>query len=150
MESFKWKQVGGDVDPGAHGGTIAMCDGDTLTIIQIQPVVAYVGRREAAAVGFPFWTKRAEFAADELVPEDHAGALSSLGITPAECTPLAVALARVDHGDGDEGDCGWARDVIPPPMRVQWFVAKRPQGWRYLADADREFRALSRECPFGD
>jgi hypothetical protein len=39
---------------------------------------------------------------------------------------------------------GVLKDVVPGP--VLWWGTKRPQGWRYIADEDVEFRKLLREA----
>ena len=50
----------------------------------------------------------------------------------------------LDGYAAEEGPGGWAKDVLGLRM-VYWWGSKRAQGWRYLADEDREFRALQRE-----
>ena len=42
----------------AGSGTIARStrSGDAIELLQIQPVREYIGDKEAAEVGFPFWT----------------------------------------------------------------------------------------------
>ena len=61
IPTFEWKQIGGDMNPGAHGGLIAEATGDHIELIRIQPVVAYVGEGQAREVGFPFWSEEAWF-----------------------------------------------------------------------------------------
>lgn len=147
-----WTQIGGDVNPGAHGGTIARANGQTIEIRKIMPVRAYVGDSEAVDVGFPFWTKDGYFDADDLRldSDDVRSARKFTGLddeTLLELKPesraMAIAEALLDYGRGDEGPAGWAKDVVPD--RVTWWGSKRPQGWRYLADEDVEFRRLLRE-----
>ena len=46
-----WEQIGGDMDPGTYGGTIATGDGRAIELIKIQPVREHVGDSEA-----PTWT----------------------------------------------------------------------------------------------
>lgn len=152
-----WVQVGGDMNPGTYGGTIARADGRSIEIRQIHPVREYVGDREAVEVGFPFWSKEGYFDLDDLDlrNEDVQSALASYGydteaaIVEAmrdlqpESRAMFIAEALLSYGRGDEGPSGWARDVVPG--KVQWWRSKAPAGWRYLADEDREFRQLLRE-----
>ena len=148
-----WMQVGGDMDPGTYGGTIATADGRAIEMIKIQPVREYIGDREAADVGHPFWTKEAYFDLDDLSLDnkDVKSARESSGLNDEilqslkpESRAMAIAEALMDYGRGDEGEAGWAKDVIGSRM-VKWWGSKRAQGWRYLADEDVEFRRLMRE-----
>ena len=43
IPTMDWEQIGGDMDPGTYGGTIATGDGHTIELIKIQPVREYVG-----------------------------------------------------------------------------------------------------------
>jgi hypothetical protein len=148
-----WVQVGGDMNPGTYGGTIATADGRAIEMIKIQPVREYIGDREAADVGHPFWTKEAYFDLDDLSLDnkDVKSARESSGLNDEilqslkpESRAMAIAEALMDYGRGDEGEAGWAKDVIGSRM-VKWWGSKRAQGWRYLADEDVEFRRLMRE-----
>lgn len=154
-----WEQIGGDMDPGAHGGLLARSDGDALELLQIQPVRAYVGDGEAAEVGFPFWTKEGWYDLDDLNPEreDVQNALEMIGMSLDELgedpagrkaagergyTPeqraLVIAEALLGYGSGvDEGPSGWAEDVVPD--EVKWWTGKI-EGSEYLEDEDQEFR----------
>lgn len=154
MRSFPWTQVGGDMDPGSYGGTIARCDGNAIELINIQPVREYAGDAEALEVGFPFWSRKAYYDASDLdVSRDEVQqALKCCGLDLAEIgeewQAIAIACALLDYGTGvDEGPAGWARDVIGD-RRVRWMArdGRRATGWRYLADEDAEFRALQREA----
>lgn len=147
-----WVQVGGDMNPGTSGGTIAKADGRAIELLQIQPVREYVGDAEAVEVGFPFWTKEGYFDLDDLSlsNKDVQSALKTVGLDEdallemkPETRAMAIAEALLDYGRGDEGPSGWARDIIHE--RVKWWGSKRPAGWRYLADEDAEFRQLLRE-----
>lgn len=142
----KWQQIGGDMSPGAYGGIIARSDGDALELIEIQPVREAIGDREAAEVGFPFWTREAHYDLADLDPSkpDVQSALRSYGLDantledlkPAE-RALAIAEALLSHGDGvDEGPSGWSDDIVPGP--VKWMSGKIA-GPEYLADEDDEF-----------
>jgi len=148
----QWTQIGGDINPGAHGGIIARRDADgSIEVLEIQPVVDSVGETEATEVGFPFWTREAYYSAEELTPEAEGNAellaqfdASDLPTDP-ESMALLLAEERLRYGLGtDGGDGGWARDVVPG--RVQWWASKRPRGWRFLADEDAEFRRMLREA----
>jgi len=146
----QWKQIGGDMSPGAHGGLIAKSDGDALELIEIQPVRAYIGDREAAEVGFPFWTKEAYFDLSDLDPsnEDVQSALATSGFTEGEqkfwfeeeATPeqraLVIAEALVSYGRADEGPAGWSSDIIHD--KVKWQDGTIA-GAEYIADEDEEF-----------
>ncbi len=152
-----WVQVAGDMDPGTFGGTIATANGETIELIEIQPVREYAGDHEAYDVGFPFWSKETYFDLTDLqLDRDEvksARATCDLtdeilqGMSP-ERRAVAIACALLDYGLGDEGPSGWAKDVIGT-RRVKWWGSPRPQGWRYLADEDREFRAMIRESERG-
>ncbi len=147
IPTFDWKQVGGDMDPGAHGGTIATADGDTIEIIEIQPVRSHVGDREAKDVGFPFWSKEASYSLDDLSlsNEDVQGAIeyTGLGEHLVDLTPeqraVAIAEACIQAGVGyNEGPGGWAEDVLGSRI-VEWHSGKK-EGYEYIADEDDEFR----------
>jgi hypothetical protein len=149
-----WEQIGGDMDPGAHGGTIARSDHGSLELLKIQPVREYVGDQEAAEVGFPFWTLEAYYDLNDLDPnnKDVQSALDSIGMSldtlESDFTPtqraLVIAEALLDWGRGDEGESGWAKDVVPE--QVKWWSGKIA-GAEYLEDEDDEFR---REILLGD
>jgi hypothetical protein len=147
-----WVQVGGDVNPGSHGATIAKADGRSIEIRRIDPVREHVGDREAVEIGHPFWSKDGYFDLSDLQPgaRDVDSAMDSSGLTDEimrdlkpESRAMAIAQALLDYGRGDEGPSGWAKDVVPE--RVKWWSSKAPAGWRFLADEDREFRQLLRE-----
>lgn len=143
-----WTQVVGDVSPGAYGAVLARLDGDAIELLEIQPVREFVGDREALDVGFPFWSREARYEPSDLDPgsPDVQSAARSCGIR-ADASPLEIAIAMFAYGElAGEGPCGWASDVFPAPQRCRWWRARRPHGWRYLADEDREFRALLREA----
>ncbi len=146
IPTMGWEQINGDVDPGAHGGTIATADGDHIELIKIQPVREYVGDDEAKDVGFPFWTKTAWFDLGDLDPNDDdvKSAMSSVGLDrdaleDMEPTQRALALADAlfDYGRGDEGPAGWSSD-IGIPDKVKWMNGD-VAGSEYLADEDDAF-----------
>lgn len=147
-----WEQIGGDMDPGAHGGLIAKSDGDSLELLEIQPVRAHVGDKEAAEVGFPFWTSTAYYDLSDLDPNDKdvKSALRSSGFDEGdqkhwleeEATPeqraIAIAEAIFSYGiKKDEGDPGWSADVIHDD--VKWWGDKIA-GSEYIADEDESFK----------
>lgn len=147
IPTMDWEQIGGDVDPGAHGGVLASADGRAIELIEIQPVRDYVGDKEAADVGFPFWTKRAYFdAADlNLDNDDVQSAMQSVGLNvealedmKPEQRAIALAEALLQWGRGDEGPAGWSAD-IEIPSKVKWWGGK-VEGAEYLADEDDAFR----------
>lgn len=152
-----WVQVGGDMNPGSYGGTIARADGRSIEIREIQPVREHVGDRDAVEIGYPFWTRDGYFDLSDLDPRqtDVKSALASYGYdTDAdvaeflrdlkpESRAMAIAEALLRYGRGDEGPNGWAKDVVPG--KVKWWGSKNPTGWHYLADEDRDFRRLLRE-----
>jgi hypothetical protein len=142
----RWEQIGGDVNPGAYGGTIALADGDHIELLKIQPVREYVGDNEAADVGFPFWTREAWFDLDDLNPErtEVKRAMVSVGLTETDLedlTPgqraLAIAEALLDYGHAEEGPAGWSTDIIHD--KVKW-ASGEIAGAEYLADEDDDFR----------
>jgi len=142
----RWEQIGGDMNPGTYGGTIARSDGDGLELLKIQPVREYVGESEAAEVGHPFWTKEAYFDLADLDPDrkDVRSALDYIGMSletlEADFTPtqraLVLAEALLDYGAGDEGPAGWSEDIVPG--EVKWSDGT-VAGAEYLADEDEEF-----------
>jgi hypothetical protein len=147
IPTMDWEQIGGDMSPDKYGGTIATGDGDHLELIRIQPVRKYVGDKEAAEVGVPFWTREAYFDASDLDPshKDVKSALDSIGMeldtleedfTPAQ-RAIVIAEALLDYGRGDEGPAGWSKD-IGIPDKVKWWGGK-VAGSEYLADEDGEF-----------
>ena len=147
-----WEQIDGDMDPGAYGGTIAMADGNHIELLKIMPVREYVGDKEAAEVGFPFWTKEAWFDLDDLDPnsEDVKSALATIGMDEGEsrdwfiekATPeqraLTIASALLDYGRGDEGPSGWSEDL--PNHDVKWSRGAVAPLHDYIADEDEEFK----------
>lgn len=151
IPTMGWEQIGGDMDPGAHGGTIATADGDHIELLKIMPVREYVGDKEAAEVGFPFWTKEAWFDIDDLDPknDDVKSALQTAGFSEGdqqiwfedEATPeqraLVIAESLLDYGRGDEGPSGWSEDL--PDHKVKWSRNKIATLPEYIADEDGEF-----------
>jgi hypothetical protein len=147
-----WKQIGGDMDPGSYGGTIATADGDHIELLKIQPVREYVGDKEAAEVGHPFWTREAYFDLSDLDPndEDVKSALSYTGFTEGdqkiwfedEATPeeraLVIAESLLDYGRADEGPAGWSSDL--PDYEVQWSSGQTESLSAFLADEDDSFK----------
>jgi len=151
IPTMEWKQIGGDMDPGTYGGTIATADGDHVELLKIMPVREYVGDKEAADVGFPFWTKEAWFDIDDLDPknDDVKSALQYAGFSEGdqqiwfedEATPeeraLVIAEALLDYGRGDEGPSGWSEDL--PDYEVKWSSDETATLRKYLADEDDAF-----------
>lgn len=146
-----WKQISGDVDAGGSGALLARSDGDALELLEIQPVREYVGDKEAAEIGFPFWTKEAYFDLEDLDPKDKEvkSALTTSGFYDGdqriwfeeEATPeeraLAIAEALLRYGRGEEGNSGWAENVVPD--KVEWYNGEIA-GPEHIADADESFR----------
>lgn len=154
MKREDWRQISGDMNPSSYGGLIARFDGEVVELLEIQPTREYVGDGEALEVGFPFWSKGAYYDCDDLLRRapyvEEAMACcgqtwdSFDGLGPDEMAlAIAECLFRYGH-KSEESTAGWARDVLGD-RRVYWWGSKRAQGWRYLADEDREFRALQRE-----
>lgn len=141
-----WYQIDGDMDPGKHGGTIGRDDGYSIEVRQIQPVIEYVGEREALDVGFPFWTREGSYDRADLAAFLADGfACRSFGIDPADfdldrrADRLAVAAMAVQHGYCvDEGPCGWSRDVCP--RSVVWWHGRGGRIVGGLAEEDTEYR----------
>jgi hypothetical protein len=142
-----WEQVGGDMNPGAHGAILARSDGGSLEMLEIQPVRDNVGDDEARDVGFPFWTREASYDLDDLSTDrkEVQDALESIDMEldtlRDEFTPtqraMVIAQALFGYGAGaDEGQAGWSDDVVPD--EVKWMEGK-VAGPEYLADDDDEF-----------
>lgn len=152
MPDFDWRQISGDMNPCAHGGIIARCDGGQIDLIEIQPVREYVGDDEAKEVGFPFWTKEASYDASDLSlsKKDVQQALQSVDLDPAEVAAehraeaIAEALMRygvnVEEADGSGwGGNGFAADILKFP--VKWWGNPHPMTFaEYCDDEDNEFR----------
>lgn len=166
MRHGTWYQVGGDANPGAHGAVIAKIDedGDRLEIREIQPVSECVGYDEGREVGFPFWSRESSFWLDELDPANGdsndmiAGALKQCGwcwdneeraivsasgdIVAKKRLGLGIELLLAEeilrYGGGEEGPCGWARDVVPEEG-VVWWGTDQPVGHEHLLDEERDF-----------
>lgn len=51
------KQVGGDINPARYGGSFFQVSGDDVEVLILQPVVEYVGEKEAADLAHPYWVK---------------------------------------------------------------------------------------------
>jgi hypothetical protein len=144
-----WIQIGGDMSPSQYGAVIARRDGRSIELREIQPVREYMGDDEALEVGFPFWTKEAYYDPEDLdLKNPHVQlALQSFGLGLEELQDIrdpemAIAECLLRYGHGvDEGPSGWAKDVVPG--MVKWMSGKQA-GWSYLADEDKEFRALQR------
>jgi hypothetical protein len=143
----EWQQVGGDMDPAQYGGTIAKCKHGSIELLRIMPVREYVGDRDAAEVGFPFWTKEAYFDLDDLYPGrgDVRSALNTVGMnldtlkrdfTPTE-RAIVIAEALLDYGRGDPGPSGWSNDILSE--KVRWWSGE-VAGPEYLSGEDEEFR----------
>jgi hypothetical protein len=135
------------MNPGAYGGIIARSDGDALELIHIQPVREYVGDGEAAAVGYPYWSREGYYDLDDLrLDSEHVrDALNSWGwveedllekLTPTQ-RALAIAEMLLSYGVADEGQSGWAEDVVPD--KVKWWSGETA-GPEYFADEEDEFR----------
>jgi hypothetical protein len=142
-----WEQIDGDMDPGAHGGTIAKSDGRALELFKIQPVREYVGDTEAAEAGFPFWTREAYYDLDDLTNKENiSNVMSFIGmdhnqledLTPTQ-RALTIASALMDYGTGvDEGPSGWSGDL--PDHEVKWSSGATATLREYLADEDESFK----------
>jgi hypothetical protein len=147
IPTMEWQQIGGDMSPETYGGTIATADGNSIELIRIDPVREAIGDREAAEVGFPFWTKEAYFDLADLDPssEEVKSAMQTVGLErealeEMEPTQRAVAIAEalLDYGRGDPGPSGWSTD-INIPEKVKWWGDK-VAGAEYLAGEDEAFR----------
>ncbi len=139
-----WKQIGGDMNPGVYGATIAKRDGNAIELIHIQPVADYVGTKEAKDVGFPWWSKEGWFDLDDLQKafgevKDFCDLNDELmeSLTP-EQRVLAIAESCMLSGyHTDEGPCGWAEDVLPDEP-IEWWG--ETAGREYFADDEESFR----------
>ena len=155
-----WEQIGGDMSPGQHGALLARSDGGGwLELLEIQPVRDHVGDREAAEVGFPFWSKEGSYDLSDLDPDnkDVQSALQYIGVTLEDLseepegqkaagergyTPeqraLVIAEALFSYGLGtQESSAGWAANVTP--KEVKWW-GDTIAGPEYIEDEDESFR----------
>jgi len=145
IPEMDWTQISGDMDPGQYGAIIATGDGSALELIEIQPVREYVGNKDAADVGFPFWSKEAYYTLEDLDPEDEdvQKALESMDLDISNMAPpqraIIIAEALMRYGVGsDEGPAGWSQDVLGD-RKVKWWTGA-VAGAEYIADEDEEFR----------
>jgi hypothetical protein len=145
-----WKQIGGHGDGGA---LLARSESDdAIELLEIQVVREYVGDKEAAEVGFPFWTREAYYYLADLDPknEEVQSALKYTGFTEGdqkfwfedEATPeeRALVIAESLHSYGskvEEGNAGWSEDVVPD--EVEWENGK-VGGSEHLEGEDESFR----------
>jgi hypothetical protein len=147
------------MDPGAHGGTLAHVEhtsaGYVVELRKLQPTREYAGDGEAAEVGFPFWTREGYYTEDDLSLDDQhvQGAMQFCDLDANDLPTdqvwrlVALACACLDCGHlAEEGPAGWAKHVVPWPVYWSARPGKRPMGWRFLADEDRDFRAMLREA----
>ncbi len=158
MPEFDWEQIDGDVSLPTYGGIIARSDGQTIDLVEIQPVREYVGDGEAADVGFPFWTREASYDVSDLSPthKEVAAALQSSDVDLDDVDPeqlarvIAVACFRYGHG-AEEGDGGWAGDKRFDEEGRGNLLGSRKVRWGYVGverktfaeeagDEDDEFR----------
>lgn len=142
-----WYQVGGDMNPCKHGATLLKWNGnghkpDTLEfeVIEIQPVREYVGDKEAAEVGYPYWTRTACYSYQDLLScMDDKGFRNSVDfwswfpeLAGVESDPrpdwrkiripiralVGVAESALSYGwQTEDGEHGWHRDVLPKDYR---------------------------------
>jgi len=153
IPTMPWTQIGGDMNPGTYGGLIATADGEHIELLQIQPVREYVGDKEAAEVGFPFWTKEGYYDLSDLdLKNDNVkSALQYTGFTEGdqkfqfeeEMTPeeraLVIAESLLSYGSGaDVGPSGWSEDL--PGHDVKWWNGKVVPLPEYVADEDEAFK----------
>ncbi len=146
MPEFDWEQIDGDVNLPTYGGIIARSDGQTIDLVEIQPVREYVGDGEAAEVGFPFWTKEASYDIDDLSPtnKEVKAALTSSDVNLDEIEPQwlarAIALACMRYGHGsEEGDGGWAGDKKPGEDGRANLLGSRKVRWGYAGVERKTF-----------
>ena len=128
-----WYQIDGDLDAAKYGATIARFDGSGVELREIQSVREHVGDREAAEVGYPFWSNEAYFDEDELSGSSRAEKLERL---EEKIEDLAVE-GKIPW---EPGPSGWAADVLPVPgaqaSRIHWWT---PQGHGFREE-EAEFR----------
>lgn len=149
----EWRQISGDVNPGRYGAVVARFDGRAVDIFEIQPVRGHVSKKEAAEVGFPFWSRAAYYDADQLQVgadgveealrscglEDWKRAVIALNTDPQQCK-LAIAECLLRYGHGvDEGPSGWGSHALPDEP-VHWWAEDEPKGKDYFAEDDADFR----------
>lgn len=146
-----WYQVGGDVNPAGHGGTLAREDDlGRIEVWEIQVVTDYIGWHEAKEVGYPFWCKEAcydmadfrDFLADEFACRsmdiDREPALRDLS---KRANRFYLATEMLCYGFRcDERAGGFSGDVLPK-ARVSWWSKGGIKGFRAV---DVEFRAMMR------
>lgn len=147
MNRSTWRQIGGDMNPGAYGGIIARFDRNAVEVREIQPVLEHESIESAQEIGFPFWTREAYYDVEDLDPSsnpDIRSAMRNCGLTEEMLEDLTsdqrlFALAECALQVGlrvEEGPSGWAKDVVP--KRVHWWSGE-VAGPKYLADEDEEF-----------
>jgi hypothetical protein len=134
----KWRQVSGDMDPGAHGCVLARTtdNGLTIDLLEVQPVREYVGDGEASEVGFPFWSREATYWVEDLKTDPR--------FEPDRENLIELACAAMLCGvDVEESTAGWARDVFP--AKAYYWCNRRPVSGAFFSSEDAEFRRLLKE-----
>lgn len=128
--------------------------GDSVEVAEIQSVREAIGDDEAAEVGFPFWTRLAEYEADHLALGDETQQLiESADIGPygiedfAAATPMerAVLLFEIrDMAGGPvrpyEGQSGFSEDVLEAHDIDIDELGGGNLAQEYWDDADETFR----------
>lgn len=145
-------QCAGDMNPAGYGGTfyrVTDC-GTAIELIEIQPVIEYIGEREARELDGAFWVKTTYVDGDDfnrLIGDpgfrSYCG-LNSVNV-PLDSAPGVASICAADSGYGllgwdQEGNMSGA-DVA----RLWWLRGMDGKTLRPdLIDADREFRANKR------
>jgi len=148
-----WYQVGGDTNGLTYGCTLAMFDGDYIHVREIQPACEYVGEREGADVGYPFWTREASYDLTDIrrilgtrndrgwAPLDYVGLDIPADARLTRDVRVTVACAALDYGYmAEEGPAGWSADVLPRRLGRDWHTPTRADGH----EADRDYRGTVR------
>ena len=149
-----WYHVDGDINGMTYGCTLAMFDGDTVHVRQIQPVCEYVGDTEGAAVGYPFWSKEASYCRDDIrailndrnprgwAPLDYVGADIPPDAPLTRSVRIECACAALDYGYmTKEGPAGWSADVLPRRLGRSYGTPTRADGY----ETDAEYRRTVKE-----
>ncbi len=119
----RWEQIGGDVNPKEYGAILALVEGDSISLIEIQP---------DDESGKGYWVTDADYDADDLEWSGSAngkGIASSIGASKSEWDEMSFVdrahAAMGYHGGGWSGGTErvvkWS-DALPAASNsIKWW-----------------------------
>ncbi len=120
----RWEQIGGDVNPSEYGAMLALQEGDSISVIEINPV------EEGEKKGY--WVTDADYDADDLEwdgPADGKAIASSIGASKSAWNKMSFAdrahAAMGYHGGNWSGGTikvkRWADALPVPSNQIKWW-----------------------------